>query len=338
MECVYNMPMKVSQVHTTLKRHPSSFIILTAMLVGALGLLLPVPLLARLGPEDPRKLYFEETGFWVTSEFLDYFDANGGLEIFGYPISSQYNERGILVQYFQKARIELHALNPEPYRVQMGLLGDELGLRRDAVPAPIAPGRVYFTETGHTVTYMFLRYFRAHGGIDVFGYPISEMLNENQKIVQYFQRLKLIWDPNTAQMTVGNLGEIYVNANRGTIPTDVLEPAAYRYGSESVQALRVAVGVSQMMAEPVRGQGVTVVVMDDWLDEPVHDAIIRLTVIDEKGEELQELTQVLRTGPDGRLSTSLALDDVRPGTWLTLHVEAALGKVQQVQSEFFLVW
>lgn len=52
--------------------------------------------------------------------------------------------------------------------------------------------KVYFSETGHIITYMFLRYFDAHSGVDLFGYPISEMLLENQKVGQYFQRLKLI--------------------------------------------------------------------------------------------------------------------------------------------------
>ncbi len=334
--------MGVLPTRTVVRRQLSTTILVVATLVGVLGLLLPVPLLARFAPDDapdvPRRRYFEETGFWVTGNFLDYFEANGELEIFGYPISSPYNENGLLVQYFQKSRMEWHALNPEPYRLQLGLLGDELGFRKDPVAPPVLVGKVYFSETGHIVTYMFLRYFDAHGGADFFGYPISEMLLENQKVVQYFQRLKLIWDPVTSQMAVGNLGAIYVNAHRGTIPSDVLEPASYRYGSRGVQDRRVASGLSNSMVGQFAGQSVTVVVLDDWLDEPVPDATVKLTVSDDSGQELSELTQLLRSGGDGRLEAYLPLDGVRRGTWLVLQVEAALGAAREVQKEFFLVW
>ena len=30
-------------------------------------------------PVESRRRYFEETGFWVTGNFLDYFEANGEL-------------------------------------------------------------------------------------------------------------------------------------------------------------------------------------------------------------------------------------------------------------------
>lgn len=71
-------------------------------------------------------------------------------------------------------------------------MGDELGFRYDPVAPPALASKVYFSETGHIITHMFLSNFDAHGGVDLFGYPISEMLLENQKVVQYFQRLKLI--------------------------------------------------------------------------------------------------------------------------------------------------
>jgi 5-hydroxyisourate hydrolase-like protein (transthyretin family) len=339
---MYNITMEVSQMRTIFRRQLSTTILVAIIVTGVLGLFIPAPLLARFGTDaaldDSRKLCFDETGFCVDSIFLDYFEANGELEIFGYPISSSYNENGILVQYFQKARIEWHAFNSEPYQVQLGLLGDELGLRKNPVAPPISAGKVYFAETGHVVTYMFLRYFRAHGGLDIFRYPISEMLNENQKVVQYFQRLKLIWDPATAQMTVGNLGEIYVNAHRGSIPFDVLEPLDFIFDNQGEQNLRVVVGVLNSMAGPDVGQRVTVVVLDKRLNEPVPDATVKLTVSDGAGQELSELTQVLKTDSNGRLEAVVSLDGVRPGTWLVLQAEAALGTAREVQKEFFLVW
>ncbi|WP_298490314.1 hypothetical protein [uncultured Chloroflexus sp.] len=76
--------------------------------------------------------YFPETGFGVGGLFLQYWEENGGLTSFGYPISAEFDEvqpdgRAFRVQYFERARFELH---PEaagtPYVVQLGLLGSAL--------------------------------------------------------------------------------------------------------------------------------------------------------------------------------------------------------------------
>ena len=52
------------------------------------------------------------------------------------------------MQYFEKSRIEWHPGNAEPYRVQLGLLGDDLGKRRR--PSPSARSRPPTTPTAFT--------------------------------------------------------------------------------------------------------------------------------------------------------------------------------------------
>lgn len=52
------------------------------------------------------------------------------------------------------------------------------------------PNHSYFNETGHFVANGFLAYWKRHGGVDVFGYPITEELTENGHVVQYFQRAR----------------------------------------------------------------------------------------------------------------------------------------------------
>jgi hypothetical protein len=84
-------------------------------------------------PSGPQHQFFPETGHGVHFGFLKYFNANGGLRAFGYPISEELQEansdgsgRSYTVQYFQRARFEYH---PEkagtPYEVELGLLGDQ---------------------------------------------------------------------------------------------------------------------------------------------------------------------------------------------------------------------
>lgn len=52
--------------------------------------------------------YFPETGFSVCYSFLDFFERNGGVRVFGYPISNLETQDGFIVQYFQLARLEWH--------------------------------------------------------------------------------------------------------------------------------------------------------------------------------------------------------------------------------------
>jgi hypothetical protein len=160
--------------------------------------------------------YFSDTGHTVSGQFLTYFNATGGIVRYGYPITDAYvdSKSGLLIQYFQRARMEWHPDNPEAYKVQLGLLGDELGKRMPPVPVTQIPAAsnpkcVYFPETGHSACLKFLDQWRKTGGLDMYGYPISEYDIENEHIVQYFQRAKMEWNPNTQRIELAALGQIY---------------------------------------------------------------------------------------------------------------------------------
>ncbi|HEX6607271.1 MAG TPA: hypothetical protein VF276_10185, partial [Chloroflexia bacterium] len=49
-------------------------------------------------------------------------------------------------------------------------------------------GDFTFSQTGFTVPSTFMDYWRSHGGLAVFGYPISPVMNEGGYQVQYFER------------------------------------------------------------------------------------------------------------------------------------------------------
>jgi hypothetical protein len=64
--------------------------------------------------------------------FRDFWLNNGGLEVFGRPLSEQFQEvnaadgQTYWVQYFERQRMEWHPNQPDPrYRVLLGLLGNE---------------------------------------------------------------------------------------------------------------------------------------------------------------------------------------------------------------------
>lgn len=76
----------------------------------------------------------------------------------------------------------------------------------------IGPTMVYFAETGHHLDnqYGFLDYWRANGQLVRFGYPITEVMIEDGRPVQYFERARMEYHadiPDPAQrVLLGLLG------------------------------------------------------------------------------------------------------------------------------------
>jgi hypothetical protein len=79
----------------------------------------------------PGGVYFPETGHNLRNSFKTYWEANGGLAIYGYPISEEFQEvnpddgKTYVVQYFERNRFEYHPENTGTrYEVLLGLLGN----------------------------------------------------------------------------------------------------------------------------------------------------------------------------------------------------------------------
>ena len=168
----------------------------------------------------PSTVYFPMTGHHVADPFLTTWRRLGGLETFGYPLTEAFEEDGMLVQYFERERFELH---PEQagteYEVQFALLGSWLAEGRtdpaftpfpSTTPQPGVPNSTFYPETGHYLSNGFKRYWEQNGGLRIFGYPISEEFSENGLIVQYFERARFEWHPENAgtphEILLGRLG------------------------------------------------------------------------------------------------------------------------------------
>ncbi len=313
-----------------------------------LALCLPSQGLTQDEGEEPYR-YFEDTGHTVRGVFLNYFDTRGGLEIFGYPITEAYIENGLLVQYFQKARMEYHSWNPDPYKVLLGLLGDELKHRQPPIAPPqiTSRRRIYYPETGHTVAYAFLDFFRQKGGIDIFGYPISEMYFEEGRIVQYFQRLKLEWHPEDrmAPVKVGDLGQIYVNAYRERIPPEALKAVEPRPDTEGifvskteVTGLRAVISLRySVMGQQQSAQIVSVLVTDEN-GVPVQGARVNIQFLTPSGERLATSHAVLTTNERGFARTEIEVSGGETGTQVIVQADVTYGLLSTTTKNVFLVW
>jgi spore germination protein YaaH len=171
------------------------------------------------------KIYFPQTSHSLSGTFLSYWQQNGGLPVFGYPLTEPFTEKSptdgkpYTVQYFERNRFELHPENNPPNNVLLGLLGVQAaGGRIFPPPTDPAPGpdTLYFPQVEHTLSGAFLQYWQQDGGIRQFGYPISEPVLEQSTVdgktyvVQYTERARLELHPEyagtDAEVLLGLLG------------------------------------------------------------------------------------------------------------------------------------
>ena len=188
---------------------------------GALFVVLMVALAALPAPTaaQPARLCFAEVPDCIEGRFAEYWQQNGGLPVFGFPIGPASMERvgegEFLVQPFERNRFELHPENARPYDVLLGRLGvdrlAQLGRPWEGLPkAPAAsqPGCQYFGETQHLVCGAILGYWSSNGlnldgrrgftaaeSLALFGLPISEAAVENGSdgrpyLTQWFERAR----------------------------------------------------------------------------------------------------------------------------------------------------
>ena len=193
---------------------------------------------------------FPETGQQACGRILSYWDENGGLPVFGYPIAAQSGQqvegRTFQAQMFERNRLELHPENAAPYDVLLGRLGadalDRAGRDWQSFPKgdPAAPH--YFAATGHAIDPRFWPFWSSHGlefdgqpgvsereSLALFGLPLSEPAPEvsptdgNTYVTQWFERARFELHPESAgtpyEVLLGLLGvELSATAPRPAPP------------------------------------------------------------------------------------------------------------------------
>ncbi len=220
------------------------------LVTGAFVVLL-VPTLAAFGAPRAEAQSecqtFDVTGYEVCGDLLTFWNDNGGLPVFGYPITEAAEEvspeTGDMhtVQYFERERLESHPENEQPYDVLLGRLGVQILelSHRDWQSFPkMDPGEEhYFTETGFAIAPEFWEYWSSHGleygdagysfreSLLLFGFPISPPQMETNPdgdtvLTQWFERARFEYHPNNDpefQVLLGRLGAEFIDltANSG---------------------------------------------------------------------------------------------------------------------------
>jgi hypothetical protein len=312
--------------------------VITGLLAALLAISLVVAPFAAAQSGGSR--YFPETGFTVRDPFLTYFNTTGGLARYGYPITREFVDpaTGLLVQYFQNARMEWHPGNPDPYKVQLGLLGVDLGKSKppipvEKIPSPADPNCYYFPETGHTACLEFLKYWRSHGGLDAFGYPITEYMIENGRIVQYFQRARMDWypeKPKDQRMQLAPLGSIYIDFIQ--LPPKYREPDASLGLITSIRA-RASVLAPVIVKNEVQTAYVRVT---SQLGTPVADAAVTLIVHHAGGDKAYTLPP---TNAQGATFRSFDVGDAQAGAVVSMEFIVKYPALPEVRTRTsYMVW
>ncbi len=175
--------------------------VICTLFVGAILLTLAPP--AAAAPVSAQQRCFEQTGHCISGPIRTYWELNGGLPVFGYPITPQQVEtvegRTIPVQWFERDRLEIQ----NDGTVTAGRLGARL-LELQGRPWETFPSGnelygsrdcVWFNSTRHNVCEPFRSYWENNGGIERFGLPLTEPFYETiegtELLVQYFERRRM---------------------------------------------------------------------------------------------------------------------------------------------------
>jgi sortase (surface protein transpeptidase) len=161
----------------------------------ALAAFITLPAMTGHASDDgPDRVYFDVTGHYVEDEFLDFWREYGGIQTFGYPLTPQFEQDGLTVQYFERHILELHPDNSSDHRVLLRRLGAEarddrdLGHRWPFDPHDEADSGRYFPATQQNLSHRFVEYWEANGGLRIFGYPLSDQFRHHGTRVQFTER------------------------------------------------------------------------------------------------------------------------------------------------------
>jgi len=294
-------------------------------------------------PQPASEFISAQTGFTVVEPFYAYFVAGGGEARYGAPITNQYYDQnlGLMVQYFEKVRMEFHPGNPPEFQVLLGLLGEEMNKRQlpipvSQIPAPNDPNCRYYRETGHTVCHKFLEYYDQNGGLNMFGYPITEFVVEGNRIVQYFQRARMEWHPERPigqRVQLADLGEIYFTLTGGNPLLRTPSPNSASAGTP-ITLLRVRANLADQVV-PKNTQHSLKVTVHDQLFRPVEGAGVKLEVYYPTGVKTFNLPL---TDATGATRFSFNAGSATAGTVVRIRVIVIYGSLTGITRTDYLVW
>jgi peptide/nickel transport system substrate-binding protein len=222
---------------------------LYATVIGSLAIsVIPAGVRSAAAQGNTRKI----GDFDVAGRFLEVWSAQGNDQantyVNGLPITARRAEistedgKSYDTQWFERAKYEAHPENKAPYDVLLGRLGavqvegrsridPATGKISDPANAAFAgidkpadangTSKVWFQETKHSVSGKILEYWNKYGGLQQFGFPLSEAFTEastdgKNYTTQYFERARFEVHPEKADPYAVELGLLGVQQYKAT--------------------------------------------------------------------------------------------------------------------------
>lgn len=297
----------------------------------------PAPASAQAGDGQ----FFPGTGHLVSREFLElYQQAVDPAVVYGSPITEAYLDplTGYTLQYFERARLELHPSAPTGERVEISPLGwlvYEPG-QPAKTPASGSAACRSFAQADVSVCHSFLAFFDRYGGLEQFGQPISTLEYQDGLYVQYFEAARFEWHPEAPsgqRVVLTSLGRQYFDQQVND--PALLRPVASGGSDLPVMQLQARAFPARSVLPSDTRQTIFVVVQDQYL-RPAVGALPVVTVTF-PGSRLETYT-LPETDAFGISRLELAVGSLSPDSVISATVQVSLGDLSAKAATWFRIW
>lgn len=309
------------------------------VLLAALALLTTLVGCAVASPTRTADFSASNEGAPIADEFRAFYLENGGLRVFGFPLTEAYldSDSQRLVQYFQQLRLEYDGVEDRVVVTPLGqwALSEQTRLASERPADTRSTGQPGNGEW--RVEDAFLTFYETYGGESVFGRPISDQLNEGGNRMQYFENARLDWRPEAPldyRVQPGRLGEAHYRL-----------VGLFKYPGRSRPLDSAGVreaDVSATLRAPIlyddEEQIVYVDVRTPEGQRPVAGVSVVATVY--YNDDSVESIDLVETDGTGHTHGTLTLNDLLPGQKVRVIVEASSpgGTVIGTTSKSFKSW
>jgi hypothetical protein len=276
--------------------------------------------------------YFPETRHYVKGVFLQFYNAAKDPKlVYGYPITEQIVARdGKTVQYFQRARFELAPDN----RVQLTPLGTLTYKPQSQMPVKSANGCELYSQ--FYVCFTFLDFYKANGGPNQFGNPISPFESADGLIVQYFEGARFEWRAyqGTAKwVVISDLGRVYFDQQKED--PAYLKPAPPPDATiNSVLSIKVRAFVLKAVTLK-NGQQTIYTIVQDQASVPVENATVK-AIVHLSNNTNQEYT--FATNARGIGQVSFNFSDQKPGELISIDITVDYQGLTGATTTSYRIW
>ncbi len=284
------------------------------------------------------------SGHTVSGEFLEFYQSvNDPARVFGNPITEVLDDpirNNIKIQYFERVRMDYDPSKPAGERVSLADLGawlyssTERGLPVDmAVNTPLCR---HFPKNDKYVCYGFLQFYDRYNGKDLFGEPVSDAEYVNNRLVQYFEHVRMEWrnempmNQKVVLTEIGRIGfelwyQVQDELDMVFIPNDPITPVVRAFAAYPLLA-------------PGGYQEINILVRDQF-SQPIPDAEVQLTVIYPDQEMKVNIRVNQATNLDGLTKVSFPVNGVEPNQVIEVEarVLSASGS-ESVGRTWFRIW